>query len=124
MEQDTEVTKVIFRQFKGDHHWIIALFPEIPGNADSSTCLCYMHFGQHGNASTDVTYITRPAHPSNYAALKEELESIGYKLQVVYRFTQAAREKRRAALKAMDSVKSARGESYEVQGIGTPHHLV
>jgi hypothetical protein len=103
MEQDTEVTKVIFRQFEQDDHAIIALFPELPGSSDPQTCLSYIHVGQHGAASVQAARErTRPAYPGNYAPLKAELESLGYKLQVIHRFTQAAQEKRRAALKAMD----------------------
>jgi hypothetical protein len=100
MEQDTEVTKVIFRQFKTKERAVIVFFPELPGTNDTLTCMSYMRIGQHSAADASYAIIakTRPAHPSNYADLKEELESIGYRLQVVYRFTQAAQAKRRAAI--------------------------
>ena len=99
MIQDTEKTKVIFRQFKDGEHEVIAFFPELCGSYLPNTCMSYLHVGQHGAADVRVARErTRPAHPSNYAPLKAELESLGYNLQVVYRFTQAAQEKRRAAI--------------------------
>jgi hypothetical protein len=103
MEQDTEKTKVIFRQFTDGTGEIIALFPELPGNRDLDTCMSYMRVGQHATASVRLVEDTILAHPSNYATLKAELEDLGYNLQVCYRFTYAAQEKRRAALKAMEA---------------------
>jgi len=103
MEQDAEVTKVIFRQFKHGNREVIALFPELPGNSDPGTCMSYLHIGQHGSADALlIVECTRLAYPGNYAALKEELESIGYKLQIYRRFSATAYPKRRAALKAME----------------------
>ena len=104
MIQDTEKTKVIFRQFKTGNHAVIAYFPELPGNMDSATCMSYMHIGQHGAALTlPWNTSTRPAHPSNYADLKAELEILGYKLQVCHRFTRKHQETCRAALKNMEA---------------------
>lgn len=103
MEQDAEITKVIFRQFKDRGHEVIAFFPELPGDYDARTCMSYLRIGQHGSASTLLVQETIPAHPSNYADLKAELENLGYKLQVVYRFTRAHYEMRRAALKTMEA---------------------
>lgn len=103
MEQDTEVTKVIFRQFKDGKHEVIAFFPELCGGHLPNTCSSYLHVGQHGAADCQaIVRGTRLAHPSNYADLKAELESIGYKLQVCYRFTRKHYETRRAALKSME----------------------
>lgn len=74
-------TKVIFRKWKnGD---IIALFPEEPGTYDASTCNSYEHNGQHGSAEPRyVIQATTLAKPAEYADLKQELERIGYDLDV------------------------------------------
>ena len=75
-------TLTIFRKFKeGD---IIALFPEIKGDDEGLFCMSYQHIGQHGLADYNiVTYgITKKAKPEEYQELKEELESIGYILDI------------------------------------------
>lgn len=88
MPKDEEKTIVIFRKYVktkwtpeygvGD---IIALFPDevdSPGYINS-----YQHVGQHGSADYNtVMRMTKPAKPSEYAELKEELESMGYNLEV------------------------------------------
>ena len=79
-------TKVIFRKFK-DNGEIIALFPELPGTNDVCTCESYVHNGQHGSASVNMSAITVRASEKEYEALKKELESIGYKLEIVNRFS-------------------------------------
>ena len=82
MEKDTEITKVIFRKWNdGD---VIAIFPEIP--AGEYGCNSYMHIGQHGSCNiSKVIFITKLAQESEYSDLKEELESIGYNLEVCKR---------------------------------------
>jgi len=45
--------------------------------------------------------MTPPAAPGEYADLKEELEKIGYRLDVVRRITPAMVERRRQAAKAV-----------------------
>lgn len=81
--------KVIFRKWKdakreGD---IIALFPEIPFTYGGDIT-SYEHIGQHGGADYNaVLSMTSPASPAEYAHLLEELQSIGYELQVVTRRT-------------------------------------
>ena len=82
MEQDTETTVVVFRKYPpkegGD---ALALFPLM----DEGRRLCgsYQHVGQHGVADYFVCiHSTQPATPSEYAALAEELESIGYRLDI------------------------------------------
>ncbi len=63
----TQTTKVIFKRCpEGD---VIALFPTLPGTRDPySTCMSYMHTGQHGHASTDL-FTLPPAQPAEYADL-------------------------------------------------------
>lgn len=74
-------TKVMFRKFN-DNNQIIALFPDEPWN--NEYCTSYMHKGQHSSADYDyVLKNSRFATPNEYKALKQELESIGYTLQVI-----------------------------------------
>jgi hypothetical protein len=82
MQKDKEKTVVIFRRFKNDST-IIALFPYIKWNSSSTYCSSYMHVGQHGEADyVGLLDNTVLAKPSEYKALKKELESIGYNLIV------------------------------------------
>jgi hypothetical protein len=73
--------RVVFRRFSdGD---IIALFPDDVDYPDGRIT-SYMHVGQHGGADyCGVLDITTPAEPGEYQDLQAELESIGYRLQVV-----------------------------------------
>lgn len=74
-------TKVIFRKFPdGD---IIAIFPELPGDSSPSTCLSYMHIGQHSAA--DPRLPIPLAIESEYAELMRELVRIGYTDLKVYK---------------------------------------
>lgn len=92
--------KVIFRKFKDDGG-IIALFPTELGTNDWNTCLSYMHWGQHGSASVNLSSVTVPATPDEYDSLLRELGAVGYKdLEVVHRFTRTDREARKAGLDA------------------------
>lgn len=76
-------TEVIFRKFpEGD---IIAIFPfdkwDLTGNYSS-----YMHVGQHGACSPELAKeLLRPTK-EEYKNLKEELESIGYNLEILNEF--------------------------------------
>ncbi len=67
------MTPVIFRKFENE---ITACFPTIPGSPGCATC--YAHIGQHGSYSRAWYSTTKGAKPSEYAALLEELKSIGY----------------------------------------------
>lgn len=74
-------TDVIFRKFRDGA--IIALFPyeifTMRGDVGS-----YMHVGQHSSAEYKfVVDMTKLATPDEYAALKSELEGLGYVLRVV-----------------------------------------
>jgi hypothetical protein len=80
MEQDAEYTTVIFRKESGGD--ILAVFPYLMADRDGNPS-CYAHVGQHGGCRWEyVTQRTKPAKPSEYADLKAELESIGYRLDV------------------------------------------
>ena len=85
MEQDKEITAVVFRVFRkgGD---VLALFPQL--DTGQGYCSCYQHIGQHGSADyTTCMQLTRPAKPAEYADLKRELERApyGYRLKAYAR---------------------------------------
>ena len=91
-------TKVIFRKFSARNGGgVIALFPEIPadlrGNIES-----YMHTGQHGAASPDLGRSLRLATPEEYGPLKQELEKVGYSLDIKTRSCPAYAKARREAI--------------------------
>jgi hypothetical protein len=89
-------TKVIFRKFRnGD---VIALFPEVAGSSNPSTCQSYTHVGQHGAADPHLT-ATYPATAEEYAPLLAELKRIGYDdLEICKRVQASAYRIRRAQL--------------------------
>ena len=101
-EQNTEPpVKVIFRTFR-DGNDVIALFPELPGDMDAwSTCMSYVHVGQHSAADVRTIYgRTRLATPEEYTPLLQELtQIIGYTLRICHRFTRSDFLKRREACK-------------------------
>lgn len=95
---DQHITKVIFRKFKDDMG-IIAYFPALLADMNPhDNCLSYMHIGQHGAASIDMSK-TLKASESEYENLKKELESIGYNLKICYRFSGNDTDSRIAELK-------------------------
>lgn len=82
MQKDKEKTVVIFRKYK-DNGAILALFPYVTWSESDDSCSGYMHVGQHGGAIySGCLHDTIPANPSEYKALKKELESMGYNLIV------------------------------------------
>lgn len=101
MEQNNDETVVVFRVWNrgGD---VIALFPELPGSSDPSTCLSYECAGQHGHADTSIVRgSTRAASEAEYAPIKRELEVLGYSLLVQNRFPSNSHLKRRQELGQM-----------------------
>jgi hypothetical protein len=101
------ITAVMFRKWpKSEGGDVIALFPEeladLEGNMNS-----YQHIGQHGAASPDLIYHTKKATPAEYADLKEELESIGYRLRIVQRDTGRAKRMAEAHKGLMRNPESA-----------------
>lgn len=94
MEQNDFETLVIFRKYKKKHlsdlykgtgrPEILALFPEEIVVPSKGLCSCYERLGQHGSADYYgcIHDLTERATPKEYAGLKEELESIGYRLKV------------------------------------------
>lgn len=101
---DPDVVDVMFRAVKSgeDKGTVEAWFPALPGTNDYyRDMLVYAHVGQH--SSGDISYMqqkTRNATPSEYAALKRELEQgvvVNYKLRVVKKMTRKHFEQRKAA---------------------------
>lgn len=73
-------TKVVFRKFKDGS--IVALFPDEIVDPLGSIA-SYQHVGQHGAAHySHCIYTSVPATPKEQQALRQELENMGYKLEV------------------------------------------
>jgi hypothetical protein len=92
MKQDTHKTKVKFLMEKdlitdditliGD---VFAIFPEETRTGADRTKLteCYAHVGQHSEACEEYINECTPATPEQYKDLKQELESLGYNLEII-----------------------------------------
>lgn len=95
IERDEHKTAVVFRKWgKKKGGGIIALFPELPADANGYYVLSYEHIGQHGGADYNgVIARTVPASIDESTDLIQELESIGYNLQVCQRQKARMREK-------------------------------
>lgn len=94
------LTKVIFRKWPAKEDGdVIALFPAIAASVGKPwECSSYQHIGQHGAASVDIMRSTVAATQKESADLKAELQSIGYYLQEVRKFTPADEKERRKQL--------------------------
>ena len=85
--------KVVFRVYRQGE--VIALLPELPGDAAPDSCVSYLHVGQHGSADYEfVISITSPATEKQYRSLKAEMEALGYSLLPVKMCTKKMRELR------------------------------
>ena len=65
---------------------IYALFTEELYNElvyEDTMFTCYQHIGQHGACHIDYANESRPATEAEYTPLKEELESLGYDLEII-----------------------------------------
>lgn len=77
------ITSVIFRKYTNRPEELIAIFPYVRAD-NQGHVMSYQTVGQHGPASYHLVMdITDPAKPDEYAALKRELEGLGYNLRVV-----------------------------------------
>ncbi len=74
MIEKTE-TRVIFKMYDGE---CIAFLLDCP--ATYGYVLSYMHVGQHGEASIEFFHECKLATEEEFESLREELESIGYRL--------------------------------------------
>ena len=74
---------MIFRRWPDGE--IDALFPyDIADHRGNVTC--YAHVGQHGSADYDhCIESTKPAKQAESLTLKQELETLGYKIRIVKR---------------------------------------
>ena len=70
-------TPAKFIKFKGE---VVALFPNEVADSNGNT-MSYQHIGQHSAASKGL-YKCRYAKPLEFNNLKNELERIGYVLQI------------------------------------------
>jgi hypothetical protein len=113
---------VIFRvdtsaEFAGS---VTAFFPTLPADYHGKLMTCYAHIGQHGGASFDYYYSTRPASEAESAALLRELRGIyeggadPVELQPCKRITPAHR--RAFDTEARLYREAVKGESLFVQG--------
>ena len=88
MDKDQEITRVIFK--KDYNNWIkewevfacLLDYPVNPGKV-----IIYQHVGQHSEASINYCANCKRATIDEYMPLFQELESIGYNLKVVRKFT-------------------------------------
>lgn len=78
MEKETDV---IFVKLDGE---ILAIFPREVWDNEGNVA-SYLHIGQHGACDPEHIFKQPLATFSEYEALKTELESIGYNLNVLYR---------------------------------------
>jgi hypothetical protein len=85
--------------FKISHGEVLAVFPTVVGTSSPYTCSCYAHVGQHSSCDAHAAASLRAAKPAEYAALKRELEQIGYKLEIRTRFSQRDLADRKAQVR-------------------------
>jgi len=82
MEKDTQKTKVNFL-INENNGELFAFFPEENYTTFSNLKTSYAHIGQHSACSIAYAEESREATETEYAELKEELESIGYNLEIL-----------------------------------------
>lgn len=80
-------TNVVFLMENTDENTqqVFAFFPNYFYNKElyKTTFTSYAHIGQHSACHIDYAKECKPANIEQYQALKNELESIGYKLNVL-----------------------------------------
>ena len=87
--------RVVFRKWR-DTGSVIALFPEIPTDRQGWYCEAYEHVGQHGGADYHgVIQASRPAKPTEYRSLANDLDRIGYRVKPIKRASFRHHEQRR-----------------------------
>lgn len=110
------MTPVIFKKDR-DGCNVFAAFPTIPGDMSPFNLAVYAHVGQHSSAGESYVSLCKAAKPDEYAALLQELRSIGYDdLVIRKRLTRSDYEARKQAL--------ARDESAleDFNYVGSRHH--
>lgn len=95
-----EKTVVLFRVWKTDSKDVFALLPEVPGSCLRDYIGSSYEFNGHSAADLQLCIIkSRPAKPSEYKELKEQMERMGYELRIVNRISEKMHAKRRKAFK-------------------------
>lgn len=88
---------MLFRMWRGG---VIAIMPYEPADMDPAHSLSYQHVGQHGACDpAGIVAESRPAAPSEYRDLLDELESMDYEVTVLEALPPDAMTKRQQALK-------------------------
>lgn len=84
-ENQSELTKVIFlvNERDGEHTDVFAYFPELNSDENGRFKTSYSHIGQHSACDPEYAKESRLATPEEYTELKNELEGIGYNLDVI-----------------------------------------
>ena len=82
MKKDSQITKIVFL-FNERTDESFAYFPEENyNNLSKTTKVCYSHVGQHSACCIAYAKESRLATKEEYKELKDELESIGYNLEL------------------------------------------
>lgn len=80
MTKDINKTRVQFL-YNPDNNDLFAFFPdEIAGN---SRRLCYSIIGQHSDCTLQYAHASEEATPEQYKDLKQEIEGLGYNLDII-----------------------------------------
>ena len=90
------MTKVIYRQYRGEPRHGIAIFPEVPNDNAGAYAVCYEEVGEHGGCDVQaVISMTRPASPEVVERMGRLLVGRGYELEPVTRTPRDAYQTRR-----------------------------
>lgn len=82
METTDEKTTEVQFLFNGRTEDLFAYFPELDYNISGTSKVCYSHIGQHSGVGPEYVKECRVATPEEYKDLFQELENLGYKLQI------------------------------------------
>lgn len=88
MDGKRQTDKVIFRKFKDFNKEVVAMFPEVPSTIGKPHEFdSYMRVGGWGACTEYVIGITTPATEDECKAVKEDLEKMGFNLEIRKRIT-------------------------------------
>ena len=82
MENEEVKTRVIFKKFPDGE--VVACLLDVPANR--YCVVTYQHVGQHSEGDISTTASFSPANVGEYGSLQEELESMGYVLEIRKKF--------------------------------------
>lgn len=113
-DADRERVPVLFRAEKGrGAESVTAVFPTLPADRSGDMVTVYAHVGQHSAGSRGWYDLTRPVRPGEADALRRELESLGYVLDVCQRWTATHDARRRGEILAQSDRAKARAANAE-----------